>query len=225
MRKDMDKILVTRPRIGSSYKNEETRRNRRAKNEDLENLPSKSSMKPKGRAYENRKQLKEYLNPLTRFLVKNCGRPWSKVYSEICKSMDRRGVVQDHIFVHLFDYVERNPIFIDGYPHHPEYAWRIYKTGYNFYVDQHGFLREPKDPRPSRPVVENPSLKEIEDKLYIQDPKGTWFEATLKDIDIWNIWEGEQREWILELLGAWKLSTKRAELRTLSKKEKKALGL
>ena len=47
MRKDMDKILVTTPRIGSSWGNFEVKRNRRRFRDGVYDLPSHSSMKPK----------------------------------------------------------------------------------------------------------------------------------------------------------------------------------
>jgi hypothetical protein len=96
MRKDMSKVLVTTPRIGSSNKNFEVKKDRRSfKNKkNHEDLPSYSSMKPRSSSWEDRKSLNEYLNPLIRYLNKNVGRPWDKVYSDICKNMDKRTPVQ-----------------------------------------------------------------------------------------------------------------------------------
>ena len=147
----MDKILVTTPRIGSNWKNKEIKEARRSAREgDYDDLPRFSSMKPKSRKWDERKEFNEYLNPLARYLKKNCGRPWNKVYSEICKNMDRRGIVQDHIFQHLFQFVELNPIFKDGKPHSTGYGGlsRLYKSDWTFYVDKKGTLREPKECRP-----------------------------------------------------------------------------
>ena len=109
----MDKVLVTTPRVGSSWKNKEVKSHRRMLREgDYDSLPKKSSMKPKTFCWDDRKQLNEYLNPLVRYLEKNCNRPWDKVYSEISKNMDRRGTVQNHIFEHLFDYVELTILYL-----------------------------------------------------------------------------------------------------------------
>ena len=86
MRKDMDKVLVTTPRVGSSMKNGEVKNNRRKAREGrYDELSSHSSMKPKSRKWDDRKMLNEYLNPLVRYLQKNCGKPWNKIYSDICK--------------------------------------------------------------------------------------------------------------------------------------------
>ena len=228
MKKDMDKLLVTTARIGSSLKNSEVKRHRRTNEKDYENLPSYSSMKPKGRRYEERKQLNEYLNPLIRFLRKNCNRPWEKVYSEICENLDRRTAVQNHIFDHLFDYVETKPIFIENKPYH-RYRWgeiRIYKTGYSFYVDRAGFLREPKDRRPHRIIEERNDIKIIDDSIYVlRKEDNIWFEFLIVDE---YFYQPKLPEWMDNLLPfpiKCKLARKNWKLRSLSKSEKKRLGL
>ena len=62
------------------------------------------------------KHFNEHLAPLRRFLESNVGRPWNKVYSEICQYVDRGNVVQKHILTHLFEYVAVHTILIDGEP-------------------------------------------------------------------------------------------------------------
>tara|TARA_B100000131_G_scaffold310511_1_gene342292 strand:- start:4407 stop:5090 length:684 start_codon:yes stop_codon:yes gene_type:complete len=222
MRKDMDKVLVTTPRSGSSMKNGEIKQNRRKMREGrYDELSTYSSMKPKSRKWDDRKMLNEYLNPLIRYLQKNCGRPWDKVYSDICKNMDKRGTVQAHIFQHLFDYVERYPVFRDGevYSHSSVGLWPLYKTGYTFYVDRNGTLKEPNKRRPPwKKESSNPYIIKTEssDTFFIQREKdGVWFEATMKDWDCELIHKNQ--DWIHDLLS----SNKKVVLRTLSKKEKK----
>jgi hypothetical protein len=51
----------------------------------------------------SRKELNENLNPLWRFLKKNCGRPWSEVYSEMREVCDARSAIGYHIFQHALD--------------------------------------------------------------------------------------------------------------------------
>ena len=234
MRKDMDKLLVTTPRVGSSMKNREVREARRSAREgDYDNLPRNSSMKPKSRRWDDRKQLNEYLTPLVRYLKKNCGRPWDKVYSEICENMDRRGIVQDHIFQHLFDYVERNPIFKDGKPHRTGYGGlsRLYKSDWSFYVDEGGTLRQPKEKRPPW-RVEKDNLNIIKTKdssMFIirRESDGVWFKASLTD---WGdssfaYFMCENPEWVIDLLGTENICGRKVVLKTLSKREKKEYSL
>lgn len=65
----------------------------------------------------NEKEFNENLSPLRGFIHKSVGRPWDKVYSEICTNFDKRKVVNAHILQHLFQYVELEIYIIDGKPH------------------------------------------------------------------------------------------------------------
>jgi len=49
--------------------------------------------------------LNENLQPLRRYLQAQIGRPWDKVYSEICGRIDRRNTVQLHIHQHIDDFI------------------------------------------------------------------------------------------------------------------------
>jgi len=238
MRKDMDKVLVTTPRIGSSRKNGEVKKSRRLEREgNYDDLPSYSSMKPKDRNWWGRKELNEYLKPLVRYLAKNCNRPWNKVYSEICENMDRRGIVQDHIFQHLFDYVELYPVFKNGKPH--KIGWGLsplYRNGWTFYVDKHGVLREPKEKRPPwnswGEEKDNPNLIKTKDTsvFFIRRASdGTWFKASLEawpdTFDEFAFVSQKNQDWIVEAIGERSIKGQYVRTKTLSKKEKKTLGI
>jgi hypothetical protein len=62
------------------------------------------------------KYLNEHLGPLRRYLNSQVGRPWDKVFSEICANINRNSAVQDHVRDHVADYVATCVILIDGVP-------------------------------------------------------------------------------------------------------------
>lgn len=101
----MYKVIVERPRRGGSYRSE------MPEPDDLEDSPKQEGLR---RRHRSRKWLNENLRPLERFLASQVGRPWDKVYSEICAGIDRRNTVQQHIHQHLEDFVAINVIEIDG---------------------------------------------------------------------------------------------------------------
>jgi len=105
MRNDMYKVIVERPRRGGGGRSE------MPAPEDLEDSPRQEGLRKRHRS---RKWLNENLRPLERFLASQVGRPWNKVYSEICAGIDRRNTVQQHIHQHLEDFVAINVIQIDG---------------------------------------------------------------------------------------------------------------
>lgn len=106
MREDMCKVIVERPRRGSRMRTREGRRYRAS-----EDVAPKIGMK---QGYVNRKWLNENLAPLKRWLESQANRPWDKVYAELCGNIDRRNTVQEHIFAHIDNFVERETWLRDG---------------------------------------------------------------------------------------------------------------
>jgi hypothetical protein len=125
MRADMGKVLVERPRPGSREGSRPQKGYRKRLRKEFESgdPPARERMTHRsgGTRFFN-----EHLAPLRRFLNSNVGRPWDKVYSEICKHVDRGNVVQKHILTHLSDYVVTNVILIDGQPCRGEAYARLY---------------------------------------------------------------------------------------------------
>ena len=114
MRSDMAKVIVERPRIGSSMRGKSKGYRRSLQRLDHEKLPSKEGIKR--RHLGHRKWLNEHLGPLRRYLDSQVGRPWNKVFSEICAHINRSSAVQDHVRDHVADYVATNVIEVDGVP-------------------------------------------------------------------------------------------------------------
>ena len=107
MRKDMAKVIVERPRRGRSWaKVAKPGRTRALVDDDGEPLraakPSRGE--PRTKAHKS-KNLNENLSPLKRYLAKNVGRPWDKVYSEISENLKPSSTVQQHVRDHIEDFV------------------------------------------------------------------------------------------------------------------------
>jgi hypothetical protein len=102
MRKDMAKVIVERPRIRPFN----TRKGRR---QALEHMPVREGMRRAAAARGERKELNENLAPLRRYLERQVGRPWDKVYSEIAEHLRADNAVQQHVRDHLKDFVAVKP--------------------------------------------------------------------------------------------------------------------
>ena len=100
MRHDMGRVIIERPRVGGG-------RARFARGQDSENVSGSAPMRPRG---HDRKELTNLWGPLRRFLRSHVGRPWNKVWSEICEYADARSVVGTHLRAHVHDLVETRPI-------------------------------------------------------------------------------------------------------------------
>ena len=105
MRQDMYKIIVERPRKFKENDSEATRRRG-----DFEG-PTRLGI----RAGYGYRALNENLAPLERYLHAQVGRPWNKVFGEICAGIDRRNTVQQHIHQHIHDFIATNvEVRVDG---------------------------------------------------------------------------------------------------------------
>lgn len=128
MREDMFKVIVERPRWGSRHAPKAKLRH--------DKVPGRKHATGRRQALEQNgytKCLNENLAPLKRYLMKQVGRPWDKVYSEISEHLDTGSTVKQHVRDHLTDFilinvsVDRDGGFMAtrhwGGPQPPELWW------------------------------------------------------------------------------------------------------
>ena len=109
MREDMAQVIVERPRLrGGSI---------RAKAEARigTTLPSREGMRRPHVLRGDPKSLNENLAPLRRYLERQVGRPWDKVYAEIAIRLRVDSAVQQHVRNHLHDFVAVKPRRMSGW--------------------------------------------------------------------------------------------------------------
>jgi hypothetical protein len=129
MREDMAKIIVERPRPQSRTATSDDpkgwKKRVAGKYAELEDLPTRESMSRRRKYGWDAKELNENLNPLRRYLEKSAGRPWDKVYAEICERINPNSAVQNHILQHVYDFVESHT-FLEGNKvyYRFQYGWR-----------------------------------------------------------------------------------------------------
>lgn len=134
----MAKLIVERPRLGGGV------RFPRAEGPDdsrlsIEDWKSREGIRRPWHRGSCKKHLNENLAPLRRYLRSNVGRPWNKVYSEICQRINRDSAVQLHVWQHLMQDVCTDPYVISG-----AVGGRWHFMRHLFYVDpRSGLLREP----------------------------------------------------------------------------------
>jgi hypothetical protein len=102
MREDMSRVIVERPRLGGG-------RTRKGREGPLEELPRQEGMRRPHLRSGDWKTLNENLAPLRRYLERQVGRPWNKVYSEIARHLRVDNAVQQHVRDHLSDFVAVKP--------------------------------------------------------------------------------------------------------------------
>jgi hypothetical protein len=102
MREDMAHVIVERPRIIDSIP-------RKGRRFPLDQAPKQLGMRRSQRERGGYKMLNENLAPLRRFLERQVGRPWDKVFSEIAARLRADSTVQQHVRDHLQDFVATRP--------------------------------------------------------------------------------------------------------------------
>lgn len=114
MRPDMKRVVTERPRAGGGLK-EPKGSKRDFQRQELDELPKREKIRQKWKSgYSNAKEFTDVLGPLYRFLLKQVGRPWDKVYSEIAKELPKDTMQNIHIYTHIWQFVERDVQIING---------------------------------------------------------------------------------------------------------------
>lgn len=136
MRKDLNKLLCERERRGSKNHFRYFRKMKifsHARGEELEDLPSRESMKCRYNRNYDRKEFNENLNPLYGFVRKSVGKKWDETYSELCEVFDMSSVINNHILEHLAHTVETKIIEEDS-----ELFYRWYNRALQPVIDKDG---------------------------------------------------------------------------------------
>jgi len=115
MRNEMAKVIVERPRVRPF-------KSRKGRRRALEDMPTREGMRRAASLSGDRKQLNENLTPLRRYIERQVGRPWNKVYSEIAAHLRADRAIQQHVRDHLRDFVAVKPRRINGGWRHPGHS-------------------------------------------------------------------------------------------------------
>ena len=182
MKPHFDKLLVERPRPGSRHlRNGSAVKLRHTPVGDEDSVSGlRSGMNPRT---GDQKYFNENLNPLKRWLQKQVGRPWDKVYAEIVERNSKASTVGAHVYQHLFQYVEVHTRFTPEGPRREDGS-QVYRG--LVYVDPRtGILRRPgkKDLAPTygermrqERSKTDPRVVRVSEFLYhVQRKDGVWF--------------------------------------------------
>lgn len=103
--KRLDEELIECYRIGERTKGKKGYKNKQKRNQ-YEHARQKESIKFMHGG--GTKTFNDNLEPLMRYLRSNTGRPWNRVYSELCTKLDKTTVSGLHVFNHVFDFVSEH---------------------------------------------------------------------------------------------------------------------
>ena len=101
MRSDMAKVVTEAPRRGHANPSRKWGRRLRKDEYELDDHGPGRASSARRRQYDDPKDFSDVLGPLRRYLHKQIGRPWDKIWSEITQTLDSRSLTGQHIFDHI----------------------------------------------------------------------------------------------------------------------------
>jgi hypothetical protein len=123
MRDDMHRVIINRARKLQTAA-------RKGRSRKLDELPTKQGMLRGVRERGGDKTFRDHLKPLRRYLEKQVGRPWNKVFSEMMTGRRFDSTIHRHLVTHIEDFVAIKPrrrVIMIGRktarPERREYLW------------------------------------------------------------------------------------------------------
>lgn len=114
----LDRIVIERPRSGWKISSRKLPGYKKAMYKLTQEAAEDGLLRPY--LLKNRwrsRYFSDHLSPLYGWLRSRVGQPWDRVYSQLCQKLDNRTLSGRHIFSHVWNYVERYAIIIDGVPY------------------------------------------------------------------------------------------------------------
>jgi hypothetical protein len=177
MRSDMHKVIVERPRmLRSKWKNRKTalRLSASERAQAIGEAEDYDSGQPRASSARHEKHLNENLAPLKRYLMAQVGRPWDKVYSEICRTIDTRSAIGLHVLQHVEGFIALDTFIQDG---------KVYERGWCSAGEVHGLYVHPvtgiirrakrRASQPKRPELYLVAMSEM---FEYEKLDGLWFQ-------------------------------------------------
>jgi hypothetical protein len=210
MRPDMNRVVTERPRAGPRLKDRKGESKKYQKEMSGEfDSPRKEKIREKWRKhYNDGKRFTDVLGPLYGYLLKQVGRHWDDVYSEICEHLPANTNQGSHIRDHVWGFVEKDVMMFGGIPHQrnlygwkrsEQYEWsplRNYsKRPYALYIHPDtGILSKWKEP----------AQKKEKKKKTLGDILKTSLEAYVKKDGVWYFVEFKEYEFSCKVPGVYK---------------------
>lgn len=221
MRSDMSKVLTERPRAGGHWARKPKPRKIRAEDIDDEldpvfDCPTGRGPISRKRVYGyNCKEFTDLIGPLRKYLRRQVGRPWNDVWSEICKTLDRRSTTGNHVFEHIGWEVELHTYLGDDgivYESKSSYRGTPLKADGLFVHPETGILTWIKPRRWNRLRPKKDENLHEKDGIKYHRIDGIWYEEIVKEIDWFDLYLGHTKRTVYSK-------------RQLPKKELRCLGL
>jgi hypothetical protein len=185
MRTDLAKVVTERPRHGHKNPSKKTGLKVDVRlvgtefDDELDFGPTRYPISRRRQHGSDAKDFSDLINPLRRLLKSQVGQHWDKIYSELSQSLDRRSISGQHIWDHVWNLVEKNPIKVDGKWCHPTAIYGFYPIINGFYI--HPKTKQLQHQRHKRVYPSDRSendVVKISSDLELRKENEIWFQYT-----------------------------------------------
>lgn len=180
----LHEIVIERPRYGSSDKNPK----KYQKNFQITDADDYEGSRYEPLCRAKTKNLSDHLGPLRRLLRSKVGQRWDDIYSELCQRLDRTTVTGQHVLDHLWDYVERHVVLIDGVPYRKissAYSQLAYWRN-EFYVHPDTGILCLVEKAAKEPPKKRDDLVVIDSYHQYRKLNNLWYLITLQEFPLWQ---------------------------------------
>lgn len=193
MRADMKQVLIERPRSGWRLKHKRTNKPRASDWNGEDDYIERQAPR-----LQKTKRFDDLLSPLRRYLRSQIGRPWDKIYSEICANLDQRSVTGIHVLQHLRWEVQVDcRLNADGRPDYPAHRGGGYHDFQGLYVHPRSgllcYLAGPSRRARRRVRLGNDrngadQYRDLGNDEFLLKRNGIWYWAKMERIDSTQPW-------------------------------------
>ena len=193
MRQDMDKVLMEGGRPSNRWRKRPKgyQKNLQYEQHIALDTPSRESMTKMKDGWACDYGSQWTIKPVLKFLKKNCGRPWSEVFSELSKALpaDKKGHLYARVRDYALDLVEEHTQIIDGEIYDSKGYPISHWSGDAFYVDGSGLLQVVKEKEGwyKRHKKPKPQFKKTDDGEWLIFDRGrsnVWYACTMQEYDM-----------------------------------------
>ena len=180
----LDRIVIERPRGGLRSSLKKVKGNKKILNRLTEAACTDGLLSPYLLKLRNKsKYFSDCLGPLSRWLRSKVGQDWDDIYHELCQILDITTLSGKHILSHVWGYVERDAVLVDGIVYDRQYRRQLGSRKEELYVHPETRILCLANKVRKLPPKKPDDFLKIDDYHHYQKLDGIWYLFELADME------------------------------------------
>ncbi|MEG4803991.1 hypothetical protein QUB63_07150 [Microcoleus sp. ARI1-B5] len=180
----LDRIVIERPRGGLRSSLKKVKGNKKILNRLTEAACTDGLLSPYLLKLRRKsKYFSDCLGPLYRWLRSKVGQEWDDIYHELCQILDITTLSGKHILSHVWGYVERDAVLVDGIVYKRKSQRQLGFWKEELYVHPETRILCLANKVPKIPPKKPDDFLKIDDYHHYQKLDGIWYLFELADME------------------------------------------